>query len=76
MVYLTCLNCPSEHKKDPGIPNEFPYKDQVLAEVQEQRRQVRTILHCLNPGLTCHIGRGGKGTSQGIQESIQNGRTV
>ncbi|KAJ8095143.1 hypothetical protein PM082_010365 [Marasmius tenuissimus] len=28
----------SKHKKDPGIPNNFPYKDQVLAEVQEQRR--------------------------------------
>ncbi|KAK0206063.1 GTP-binding protein [Desarmillaria ectypa] len=28
----------SKQKKDPGIPNEFPYKDQILAEVQEQRR--------------------------------------
>ncbi|KAG7096608.1 hypothetical protein E1B28_004025 [Marasmius oreades] len=28
----------SKHKKDPGIPNNFPYKDQVLAEVREQRR--------------------------------------
>ncbi|KAF9040735.1 P-loop containing nucleoside triphosphate hydrolase protein [Panaeolus papilionaceus] len=28
----------SKHKKDPGIPNEFPYKDQILAEVAEQRR--------------------------------------
>ncbi|KAI9575048.1 GNL3L/Grn1 putative GTPase-domain-containing protein [Boletus coccyginus] len=26
-------------KKDPGIPNNFPYKDQILAEVEEQRRQ-------------------------------------
>ncbi|KAF9268288.1 hypothetical protein L218DRAFT_893232 [Marasmius fiardii PR-910] len=30
----------SKHKKDPGIPNNFPYKDEVLAEVQEQRRLV------------------------------------
>lgn len=29
-------------KKDPGIPNSFPYKDQILAEVAEQRRQVRS----------------------------------
>ncbi|KAL0951598.1 hypothetical protein HGRIS_008276 [Hohenbuehelia grisea] len=29
----------SKHKKDPGIPNDFPYKDQILAEVAEQRRQ-------------------------------------
>ncbi|KAF9028324.1 hypothetical protein BDZ89DRAFT_769840 [Hymenopellis radicata] len=28
----------SKHKKDPGIPNDFPYKDQILAEVQEERR--------------------------------------
>ncbi|EMD40973.1 hypothetical protein CERSUDRAFT_111546 [Gelatoporia subvermispora B] len=29
----------SKQKKDPGIPNNFPYKDQILAEVAEQRRQ-------------------------------------
>ncbi|EAU82462.2 GTP-binding protein [Coprinopsis cinerea okayama7 len=28
----------SKHPKDPGIPNEFPYKDEILAEVQAQRR--------------------------------------
>lgn len=28
-------------KKDPGIPNNFPYKDQILAEVAESRRQVK-----------------------------------
>lgn len=33
------LNIISE--KDPGIPNNFPYKDQILAEVAAQRRQVR-----------------------------------
>lgn len=26
--------------KDPGIPNQFPYKDQILAEIAEQRRIV------------------------------------
>jgi GNL3L/Grn1 putative GTPase len=26
--------------KDPGIANEFPYKDQILAEVAEERRRV------------------------------------
>jgi len=30
-----------ETPKDPGIPNDFPYKDQILAEVAEQRRIVR-----------------------------------
>lgn len=29
-----------EKAKDPGIPANFPYKDQILAEIAEQRRQV------------------------------------
>ena len=34
--------CPGypEKAKDPGIPANFPYKDQILAEIAEQRRQV------------------------------------
>lgn len=28
-----------EQKQDPGIPNAFPYKDQILAEVAERKRQ-------------------------------------
>ncbi|KAH0587093.1 hypothetical protein H2248_005911 [Termitomyces sp. 'cryptogamus'] len=28
----------SKTAKDPGIPNNFPFKDQILAEVAEQRR--------------------------------------
>nr|GAT46205.1 predicted protein [Mycena chlorophos] len=30
----------SKHKKDPGIPSTFPYKEQILAEIAEQRREV------------------------------------
>lgn len=30
-----------EKPKDPGIPNNFPYKDQILAEIAEERTQVR-----------------------------------
>lgn len=29
----------SKKTKDPGIPNSFPYKDQILAEIAEERRQ-------------------------------------
>lgn len=29
----------SRIKKDPGIPNLFPYKDKILADVEESRRQ-------------------------------------
>ncbi|KAH8999424.1 hypothetical protein EDB92DRAFT_1834090 [Lactarius akahatsu] len=28
----------SKKSKDPGIPNNFPYKDQILAEIAEERR--------------------------------------
>lgn len=38
-------------KKDPGIPNNFPYKDQILAEVAEQRRQVRSRPICGSYGI-------------------------
>ena len=38
--YLALLEKP----KDPGIPNNFPYKDQILAEIAEERRQVRLLL--------------------------------
>jgi nuclear GTP-binding protein len=30
----------SKLKKDPGIPNLFPYKDKILAEIEEGRRKV------------------------------------
>ncbi|KAH9938725.1 GNL3L/Grn1 putative GTPase-domain-containing protein [Fomitopsis serialis] len=30
----------TRHPKDPGIPNNFPYKDQILAEVAQERRRV------------------------------------
>lgn len=29
----------SRHKKDPGIPSAFPYKDQILSEMEERRRE-------------------------------------
>lgn len=38
---------------DPGIPNNFPYKDQVLAEIADQRRQLeedRAALKAANKG--------------------------
>ncbi|KAJ7067927.1 hypothetical protein C8F01DRAFT_581849 [Mycena amicta] len=29
----------SKQKKDPGIPSTFPYKEQILAEIADQRRE-------------------------------------
>ena len=33
-----------EHPKDPGIPNSFPYKAELLAELAEQRRKVSRLI--------------------------------
>ena len=38
---LTRFEIELEQNKDPGIPNNFPYKDRILAEIAEQRRRVR-----------------------------------
>lgn len=29
----------SKHKKDPGIPSSFPYKDRIVAEIEDTKRQ-------------------------------------
>ncbi|CEP23801.1 NUG1 [Cyberlindnera jadinii] len=29
----------SKHKKDPGIPSSFPYKDRIVNEIEETKRQ-------------------------------------
>jgi hypothetical protein len=41
----------SENPKDPGIPNNFPFKDQVLAEIAEERRKVRAYIFHISPSL-------------------------
>ncbi|KAI0303086.1 GNL3L/Grn1 putative GTPase-domain-containing protein [Russula brevipes] len=33
----------SKKSKDPGIPNNFPYKEQILAEIAEERRQAAEV---------------------------------
>lgn len=33
----------TEKKADPGVPSSFHLKDQVLAEMAEQKRQVRRV---------------------------------
>lgn len=32
----------SKKKQDPGIPNSFPYKEQLLDEIEKRRMQVRS----------------------------------
>jgi nuclear GTP-binding protein len=33
----------AEKKADPGIPNSYPYKDKVLAELAEEKRLVGLV---------------------------------
>ena len=30
-------------KKDPGIPNRFPFKEEILKEAERRKQQVRMI---------------------------------
>jgi hypothetical protein len=32
-----------ETKKDPGIPNEWPFKEELLNEIQAQKNEVKKI---------------------------------
>ena len=36
-------------KKDPGIPNRFPFKEEILKEAEKRKQQVCNIL------LWCYI---------------------
>lgn len=33
----------TETKKDPGIPNEWPFKEELLNEIQAQKNEVNKI---------------------------------
>lgn len=30
----------SEHKKDPGVPNLFPFKEEILKQAEDKKRRV------------------------------------
>jgi len=30
-------------KRDPGIPNRFPFKEEILKEVERRKQQVRIV---------------------------------
>jgi hypothetical protein len=36
----TALKCISDKPKDPGIPSNYPFKEQILAEIQTEQRKV------------------------------------
>ena len=38
------LMCFSEHKKDPGIPNLFPFKEEILKQAEDKKRRVGNII--------------------------------
>lgn len=39
-------------KKDPGIPNAFPFKDQIIGEIEEARKNVRRSTQFRSPMMT------------------------
>ena len=41
-------------KKDPGIPNLYPFKDQLLREIEERKQRVYTaFVYILTSHLLC-----------------------
>lgn len=49
MNYLCmALQIALELKKDPGIPNLYPFKDQLLREIEERKQRVLTIFTLCN----------------------------
>ena len=41
LILTASLTCFSGHKKDPGIPNLFPFKEEILKQAEEKKRKVR-----------------------------------
>ena len=42
-----------EHKKDPGVPNLFPFKEEVLKQAEEKKRRVIFLgVHLINVHVT------------------------
>ena len=43
MRYIYSLSLILGIKKDPGIPNLYPFKDQLLRELEERKQRVHSI---------------------------------
>ena len=42
--------CNVSGKKDPGIPNHFPFKEEILKEAEKRKQQVKMLVF-----LTFHV---------------------
>lgn len=70
----------SRAPKDPGIPNNLPFKDQILAEIAAERQKVRSTILCTDIHIPpsdrtsgTHVnllGRGRKSSPQVLQENL------
>ena len=49
MLFTCCVS--AELKKDPGIPNLYPFKEQLLQQIEDRRQQVGQL--CV--GGTCAL---------------------
>jgi len=43
VLQLLCVLCNVPGKKDPGIPNRFPFKEAILQEADKRKQQVDNI---------------------------------
>jgi nuclear GTP-binding protein len=48
---LTRVDTAAELKKDPGIPNLWPYKEKLLQQVEQHKQQARATAHLPPPPL-------------------------
>ncbi|PCH41575.1 hypothetical protein WOLCODRAFT_119235 [Wolfiporia cocos MD-104 SS10] len=66
----------TKHPKDPGIPNNFPYKDQILAEVAEERRKAAEEKQKRKEEKKAAIASEGAEAAAGSEEAFDGVRTV
>ena len=53
MLKLSFILFLVEHKKDPGVPNLFPFKEEVLKQAEEKKRRVIFLgVHLINVHVT------------------------
>lgn len=61
----------SRLKKDPGIPNLFPYKDKILAEIEEGRRRKQDEILKKRAELKALKGKSGEEVDKDIEARME-----
>jgi nuclear GTP-binding protein len=61
----------SRLKKDPGIPNLFPYKDKILAEIEDSRR--RKVEEAEKRRADAKAAKTGQKTGEQVEQEVEAG---